>query len=262
MKVKPKKSLGQHFLKDKATAMRIAGTISPDQLPASAQRWGALPVVEVGPGMGMLTQFLINRNREVAAVEIDSESVEYLHAEMPQLKVVEGDFLKLDTEAFGPGEHVLIGNYPYNISSQIFFKVLDDRDKWPVVAGMLQREVAQRICAGPGSKVYGILSVFLRAWYDCEYLFSVPPDVFAPPPKVTSGVLRLTRNSRTDLGCDEARFRTVVKTAFGQRRKTLRNSLATLLGKDNPILQEEIMTLRPERLDVEDFVKITNAIPE
>lgn len=262
MKVKPKKSLGQHFLKDTATAMRIAETIAPEELPASARRWGALPVVEVGPGMGMLTQFLITQNRQVTAVEIDSESVEYLHAEMPQLTVVEGDFLKLDPDAFGPGEHVLIGNYPYNISSQIFFKVLEDRDRWPVVAGMLQREVAQRICAGPGSKVYGILSVFLRAWYDCEYLFSVPPDVFSPPPKVTSGVLRLTRNSRTELGCDESRFRTVVKTAFGQRRKTLRNSLAGLLGKDNPILQQEIMTLRPERLDVEDFVKITNAIPE
>ncbi|MDE6335958.1 MAG: 16S rRNA (adenine(1518)-N(6)/adenine(1519)-N(6))-dimethyltransferase RsmA, partial [Muribaculaceae bacterium] len=188
------------------------------------------------------------------------ESVVYLSRGYPALDVIEADFLKMDLDDIFPGQFTLIGNYPYNISSQIFFKVLDYKEKIPVVAGMLQKEVAERICSAPGSKVYGILSVLLQAWYDCEYLFNVAPGVFTPPPKVTSGVLRLTRNSRTDLGCDEKLFKNVVKTAFGQRRKTLRNSLSGLIPTDAPIMKEPIMALRPERLSVEDFIRLTQAI--
>ena len=257
--VKAKKALGQHFLTDLNVAKRIADTIESPQLPEEAKRWGDLPVLEVGPGMGVLSQFLTNNHRNVKAVEIDTESVDYLHKVFPSLEVIEGDFLKMDlSELFG-GQFALIGNYPYNISSQIFFKVLDYREKIPVVAGMLQKEVAERICCKPGTKVYGILSVLLQAWYDCEYLFNVPPGVFSPPPKVTSGVIRLTRNSRTSLGCDERLFKTVVKTAFGQRRKTLRNSLGGIIPPDAPIMKEPIMGLRPERLSVEDFITLTLA---
>ncbi|MDE6771259.1 MAG: 16S rRNA (adenine(1518)-N(6)/adenine(1519)-N(6))-dimethyltransferase RsmA [Muribaculaceae bacterium] len=257
--VKAKKALGQHFLTDLNVAKRIADTIEKDQLPGNAKRWADIPVAEVGPGMGVLSQFLIKAGRVVKAVEIDSESVEYLNKVFPDLEVIEGDFLKMNlTDLFG-GEFALIGNYPYNISSQIFFKVLDSKEQIPVVAGMLQKEVAERICCKPGSKVYGILSVLLQAWYDCEYLFSVPPGVFAPPPKVTSGVIRLTRNDRTSLGCDERLFKTVVKTAFGQRRKTLRNSLSSIIPADSPIMKDPIMGLRPERLGVEDFIKLTLA---
>lgn len=252
--------MGQHFLKDLNVADRIAKTISGASLPADSRQWGSLPVVEIGPGMGVLTRFLTEAGRDVTAIEIDTESVEYLHREMPGLKVIEGDFLKMNLDDIIPGEMALIGNYPYNISSQIFFKVLDFREKIPVVAGMLQKEVAERICAGPGSKVYGILSVLLQAWYDCTYLFSVPPGVFAPPPKVTSGVLRLVRNSRKELGCDERKFKTVVKTAFGQRRKTLRNSLASLIGKDNAITADPIFSLRPEQLSPDDFIRLTQII--
>ena len=260
--VKAKKSLGQHFLKDLGIAKKIADTIQPSQLPeADAAKWGELPVVEVGPGMGVLSRFLKENGREVKAVELDPESVAFLHDAFPELDVVEGDFLKMDLSELFPGKITLIGNYPYNISSQIFFKVLDNREKVPVVAGMLQKEVAQRICSGPGSKVYGILSVLLQAWYDCKYLFDVGPLVFSPPPKVTSGVIRLTRNSRTELGCDEKRFKNVVKTAFGQRRKTLRNSIGGLMGKDNPVLADPIMGMRPEQLSVEDFIKLTKALP-
>lgn len=257
MSVKAKKSLGQHFLKDLGIAKKIADTIQPSGLPADkAEEWGSLPVVEVGPGMGVLSRFLKDNGREVKAVELDSESVEFLKNTFPELDVVEGDFLKMDLDTLFPGEMALIGNYPYNISSQIFFKVLDNRGKIPVVAGMLQKEVAQRICSGPGSKVYGILSVLLQAWYDCKYLFDVGPMVFSPPPKVTSGVIRLTRNSRTELGCDEKKFKTVVKTAFGQRRKTLKNSIGGLLGPDNPLLSDPILAKRPEQLGVEEFIRI------
>ncbi len=218
--------------------------------------------MEIGPGMGVLTRYLVESGRDVTAVEIDTESVEYLSREMPELRVVEGDFLKLDLDSIIEGEMALIGNYPYNISSQIFFKVLDYKEKIPVVAGMLQKEVAERICAGPGSKVYGILSVLLQAWYDCSYLFSVPPGVFAPPPKVTSGVLRLTRNGRRELGCDERKFKTVVKTAFGQRRKTLRNSLGGMIAKESPLSQWELLSKRPEQLSVDDFIRLTAAIQQ
>ena len=259
--VKAKKSLGQHFLKDLGIAKKIADTIRPSELPTDrAEEWGSLPVVEVGPGMGVLSRFLKDNGREVKAVELDPESVEFLHKDFPGLDVVEGDFLKMDLDELFPGEIALIGNYPYNISSQIFFKVLDNREKVPVVAGMLQKEVAQRICSGPGSKVYGILSVLLQAWYDCKYLFDVGPLVFSPPPKVTSGVIRLTRNTRTELGCDEKKFKTVVKTAFGQRRKTLRNSIGGLIGPDNPLREDPILGQRPEQLTVEDFIRITQAL--
>ena len=202
----------------------------------------------------------MHSGRQLTAVELDHESVEFLARLYPELKVVEADFLKMNLDEIYPGEFALIGNYPYNISSQIFFKVLDNRDKIPVVSGMLQKEVAERICSGPGSKVYGILSVLLQAWYDCEYLFNVEPGVFAPPPKVRSGVLRLTRNSRQSLGVDEAFFKTVVKTAFGQRRKTLRNSLASFISQSAMPADSEILSLRPERLSVEQFIHLAKEL--
>lgn len=260
MKVRAKKELGQHFLNDLNIAKKIAETIETPQLPEYAKQWGNLPIVEVGPGMGVLSQFLMQSGREVKAIELDAESVEFLKKVFPDLKVVQGDFLKMNLDDIFPGELALIGNYPYNISSQIFFKVLDYKEKIPVVAGMLQKEVAQRICSKPGSKVYGILSVLLQAWYDCEYLFDVPPGVFSPPPKVTSGVIRLTRNSRTELGCDEKMFKTVIKTSFGQRRKTLRNSLASLIPVNSTIWQDPILARRPETLSVEEFISLTKTI--
>lgn len=260
MKVRAKKALGQHFLKDLDIAKKIAQTIETTQLPDEAKKWGDLPVLEVGPGMGVLSQFLMESGREVKAVELDSESVEFLRKVFPKLDVVEGDFLKMDLSDIFKTEFTLIGNYPYNISSQIFFKVLDYKEKIPVVAGMLQKEVAQRICSGPGSKVYGILSVLLQAWYDCDYLFDVAPGVFSPPPKVTSGVIRLRRNSRASLGCDERLFKTIVKTSFGQRRKTLRNSLASLIPVNSPVWQDSILSRRPETLSVEEFINITNQL--
>lgn len=263
--VRAKKALGQHFLTDLGVARRIALTISEEELvkcsrPEMAPQWAALPVVEIGPGMGVLTKFLLEEGRKVTCVELDGESVEYLAQTMPDLKVLEADFLKTDIAQLGSGEMALIGNYPYNISSQIFFKVLDNKEHFPVVAGMLQKEVAERICSAPVSKVYGILSVLLQAWYDCRYLFTVPPTVFSPPPKVQSGVLCLTRNSRTTLGCDERLFKTIVKTTFGQRRKTLRNSLKSLCGGQEILPGDPVMALRPERLGVEDFIRITVAL--
>ena len=260
MKVRAKKALGQHFLKDLDIAKKIAQTIETTQLPDEAKKWGNLPVLEVGPGMGVLSQFLMESGREVKAVELDSESVEFLRKVFPKLDVVEGDFLKMDLSDIFKTEFTLIGNYPYNISSQIFFKVLDYKEKIPVVAGMLQKEVAQRICSGPGSKVYGILSVLLQAWYDCDYLLDVAPGVFSPPPKVTSGVIRLIRNSRASLGCDERLFKTIVKTSFGQRRKTLRNSLASLIPVNSPVWQDSILSRRPETLSVEEFINLTNRL--
>lgn len=265
MEVKAKKALGQHFLTDLPTAERIADTISARELtqvcgPELGAEWGALPVVEIGPGMGVLTDFLVAAGRDVTAIEIDHESVEYLCRHKPDIKVREGDFLRLDLNEVASGEVALIGNYPYNISSQIFFRALEYREKIPVIAGMLQKEVAERICSGPGSKVYGILSVLLQAWYDCEYLFTVEPGVFSPPPKVRSGVLRLTRNSRIDLGVDEKKFKTVVKTAFGQRRKTLRNSLAGLIPPGSPLLEDPILKERPERLSIDQFLYLTESL--
>lgn len=260
MKVKPKKNLGQHFLNDENIAAEIADTISGSSIPDCPSEWAGLPILEVGPGMGVLTKYLMATGRTVTAVELDSESVRYLAGAYPSLKVVEADFLHLNLADIYPGKFALIGNYPYNISSQIFFKVLENREQIPVAAGMLQKEVAERICSGPGGKAYGILSVLLQAWYNCEYLFNVEPHVFTPPPKVRSGVLRLTRNNRTELGCDETIFKRVVKTAFGQRRKTLRNSLSSLLKPDSPALQSRFMSERPERLSVDGFIELTNLL--
>lgn len=260
MQVRAKKNLGQHFLKDEDIARRIADTLSVENLPAGQPEWGELPILEIGPGMGVLTKYLMDTGRPLKAIELDHESVEFLNHLYPDLDVIEADFLKMNLDDIFPGEFALIGNYPYNISSQIFFKVLDYREKIPVVSGMLQKEVAERICSGPGSKVYGILSVLLQAWYDCEYLFNVEPFVFTPPPKVRSGVLRLTRNSRRTLGVDEAFFKTVIKTAFGQRRKTLRNSLAPLIARSGATLPDALLALRPERLSVDDFIELARSL--
>lgn len=253
MNVKPKKALGQHFLTDTDVAARIAGT-------ALRPPYDGLPLLEIGPGTGVLTNFLMQQQRPLKVIEIDTESVEYLHRTHPSLDVVEGDFLQMSLDDLFEGEFAVIGNYPYNISSQIFFKVLDYKDRIPLVSGMLQREVAERICAPEGNRQRGILSVLLQAWYDCEYLFTVSEHVFLPPPKVKSGVLRLTRNSRTSLGCDEMRFRQVVKTAFGQRRKTLRNSLSSLIPADSALRQDPLLGERPERLSVEQFINLTKRI--
>ena len=256
--VRAKKSLGQHFLIDLDVAQRIAATVSEYQ---------QLPVLEVGPGMGVLTQYLLQQGHDLKVVELDSESVAYLQENYPALadRIIEKDFLKLDLqEACGTGNMVVIGNYPYNISSQILFKVLDYKDQVVCCSGMFQREVAQRIAAGPGSKTYGILSVLLQAWYDIEYLFTVDENVFDPPPKVKSGVIKLVRNDVTNLGCDERLFKSVVKTSFGQRRKTLRNSLRGMIPPDAmPRLDEQYADLfkrRPEQLSVSEFVELTNII--
>ncbi len=256
-KVKPKKALGQHFLTDLSVARRIAETLN-DQM--------GHPVIEVGPGMGVLTQFLLELGHDVTVAEIDSESVEYLNVHYPQLaaggKILECDFLKTDLNKVIPGEDpfCVIGNYPYNISSQIFFHVLEYKDRIMCCSGMLQREVAERLAAKPGTKARGILSVLLQAWYDVEYLFTVSEHVFNPPPKVKSGVIKMTRNAVTDLGCDERLFKSVVKTSFGQRRKTLRNSLRGLLPAGASLPDSELMAMRPEQLSVEQFVELTNLI--
>ena len=220
-------------------------------------------MLEIGPGMGVLTQYLIADGHDLKVVELDTESVEYLNEHYPELdgRIISADFLKLNlTEIFGDREFCVIGNYPYNISSQILFKILDYKDQVPCCSGMFQREVAQRVAAPPGSKTYGILSVLLQAWYDIEYLFTVPEHVFNPPPKVKSGVIKLTRNSVTDLGCDEKLFKTVVKTSFGQRRKTLRNSLRSMVQNDAEVLQNPIFAMRPEQLSVAQFIELTNII--
>lgn len=252
--VKAKKNLGQHFLTDLSVAQRIADTLLD---------YRETPVLEIGPGMGVLTQYLIADGHDLKVVELDTESVEYLNEHYPELdgRIISADFLKLNlTDIFGDREFCVIGNYPYNISSQILFKILDYKDQVPCCSGMFQREVAQRVAAPPGSKTYGILSVLLQAWYDIEYLFTVPEHVFNPPPKVKSGVIKLTRNSVTDLGCDEKLFKTVVKTSFGQRRKTLRNSLRSMVQNDAEILQNPIFAMRPEQLSVAQFIELTNII--
>lgn len=255
-RVKPKKALGQHFLTDLGIARRIADTL---------ESYGNLPVLEVGPGMGVLTQFLLENGYDVKVAEIDGESVSYLRENFPGLegRIIDGDFLKLDlNDVFADAPKInVIGNYPYNISSQIFFHVLDYRDRVECCSGMLQREVAERLAAAPGTKARGILSVLLQAWYDVEYLFTVSEHVFNPPPKVKSGVIRMTRNSVTDLGCDERLFKSVVKTAFGQRRKTLRNSLKGMFPPKSPLLETTgMLALRPEQLTVAQFIELTNII--
>ncbi len=255
--VRAKKQLGQHFLKDLTIAQSIADTL---QIAVPAE--GKMPVLEIGPGMGVLTQFLLkNTNYYTTAIEIDRESVAYLHEWYPELNLIEGDFLRLNLDDIYPGQQFcVIGNYPYNISSQIFFKVLDNKERIPVCSGMIQKEVAERMAAKPGCKAYGILSVLMQAYYDIEYLFTVHEYVFDPPPKVKSAVIRLTRNQRVCLDCDEKLFKTVVKTAFNQRRKQMRNSLQALVGKGNPLLEEPIFTKRPEQLSVEMFVQLTKMI--
>ncbi len=279
--VKPKKFLGQHFLTDLDIARRIADTVdaTPD-----------LPILEVGPGMGVMTQYLMQKPRPLRVVELDFESVEYLRRTWPQMEdnIIEDDFLKMHLDRTFDGQpFVLTGNYPYNISSQIFFKMLDNKDLIPCCTGMIQKEVADRICAHPGTKAYGILSVLIQAWYTPEYLFTVEPSVFNPPPKVRSAVIRLTRNDTSALGCDEALFRRVVKTTFNQRRKTLRNNIKPLLNEllqstkngdsiekidssTEPraslneriaeLLADPLFNLRPEQLSLQQFVDLTRRI--
>ena len=255
--VRPKKNLGQHFLTDLNVAKAIADTV--DACPE-------IPVLEVGPGMGVLTQYLTQKERPVKVVEIDRESVEYLNEAYPMLRdnILGEDFLRMDlSKIFEGRQFVLTGNYPYDISSQIFFKMLDNRDLIPCCTGMIQREVALRMASQPGNKQYGILSVLIQAWYDVEYLFTVDEHVFNPPPKVKSAVIRMTRNSVEKLGCDEALFKRVVKAVFNQRRKMLRVSLRQIFGgldsKDS-FFANEIMTKRPEQLTIEQFVDLTNLV--
>lgn len=268
--VRPKKQLGQHFLTDQDVARRIADTV--DACPA-------LPILEVGPGMGVLTQYLLPKGRPVKVVEIDTESVAYLKENMPQLgeNILGDDFLRMPLDqVFGGQPFVLTGNYPYNISSQIFFRMLEYRDLIPCCTGMIQREVAQRMATGPGSRTYGILSVLLQAWYSVEYLFTVDEHVFCPPPKVKSAVIRLTRNEVSSLPCNEVLFRRVVKTTFNQRRKTLRNNIRPLLAQiDNEQrekgmqpkdhtewLAQELFQKRPEQLSVQDFISLTLSLQQ
>ena len=253
-KVRAKKSLGQHFLTDLSVAERIAHTLDD---------YKHLPVLEVGPGMGVLTQFLLEMGVDLTVVELDSESVDYLNAAFPQLhgRIIGEDFLKMDLhKLYGDEPFCVIGNYPYNISTQIFFKVLDYRDQVLCCSGMLQREVAQRIAEPPGSKTYGILSVLLQAWYGIEYLFTVDEHVFNPPPKVKSGVVRLVRNDVTDLGVDERMFKRIVKSSFGQRRKMLRSSLKPLFANNLAAMERDVFRQRPEQLGVEDFIALTKLL--
>lgn len=255
--VKPKKNLGQHFLTDLGIAKSIADTV--DACPD-------IPVLEIGPGMGVMTQYLVEKPREVKAVEIDRESVAYLKEHFPTLhdNIIGQDFLRMDlNNVFDGRQFVLTGNYPYDISSQIFFKMLDYRNLIPCCTGMIQREVALRIASAPGTKAYGILSVLIQAWYDVEYLFTVDEHVFNPPPKVKSAVIRMTRNEVQHLGCDEVLFKRLVKAVFNQRRKMLRVSLRQLFsgkGASADFYAGELMTKRPEQLSIEQFVELTNLV--
>ncbi|MGI4021767.1 MAG: 16S rRNA (adenine(1518)-N(6)/adenine(1519)-N(6))-dimethyltransferase RsmA [Janthinobacterium lividum] len=249
--VKAKKHLGQHFLTDKNIAAKIVNSLNSEG-----------QVLEVGPGMGILSDFLLQKPElEVFLVDIDTESYQFLQKKYPQLeqKLINADFLQMDFDAVFTSTFSIIGNFPYNISSQILFKVLDNRNKVPEVVGMFQKEVAERCAAKPGSKEYGILSVFLQAYYKVEYLFTVKAGVFNPPPKVLSGVMRLSRNEIKELDCDEKLFWQVVKAGFNQRRKTLRNALSSLINKEK-MTEEPMLNLRAERLSVADFVKLTNMI--
>lgn len=263
--VRPKKNLGQHFLTDLNIAKSIADTV--DACPD-------IPVLEIGPGMGVLTQYLVVKPREVKVVEIDRESVAYLHEHFDGREsgndggewIMSADFLRMDlNEVFNGRQFVLTGNYPYDISSQIFFKMLDNKELIPCCTGMIQREVALRMAAVPGNKQYGILSVLMQAWYDVEFLFTVDENVFNPPPKVKSAVIRMTRNGVADLGCDWKLFKRVVKAVFNQRRKMLRVSLKQLFTNgqpDNGFFEGELMTKRPEQLTIAQFVELTNMVEE
>ncbi len=256
MSVRAKKHLGQHFLTDKNICQKIAAQHKGHQ--------DCTKVLEIGPGMGAITEYLLKQeNQDLYVMEIDRDSIAYLHQHFPQLegKIIEADFLKMDLKKImGDDKFAVVGNFPYNISSQILFKCLDYRDQIPEIMGMFQKEVAMRVAEKPGSKTYGIMSVLLQAFYDIEYCFTVDEHVFNPPPKVKSGVIRCTRNERGSLQCDEKLFIRIVKMSFNQRRKTIRNSIKQLInGKefDHPFL-----TLRPERLSVEDFVELTKAVQE
>ena len=275
MEVRAKKALGQHFLTDLKIAESIVSSL---RLPGCGEKyisegedWPS-QTLEIGPGMGVLSQYLLRKpEADLKMIEIDNESVAYLLSHFPEAdgRVIYGDFLKMDLDSLFPGQFNVIGNFPYNISSQIFFRILDCRGRIPQVVCMIQKEVAERIAEKPGSKTYGILSVLLQAWYDIEYLFTVGSGAFAPPPKVQSAVIRLTRNARQDLGCDPSDFKFIVKTAFGQRRKTLRNSLKPLIASKASregwdaerlaaFVSDPVSDLRPERLGVEEFVSLTN----
>ncbi|AXT57637.1 16S rRNA (adenine(1518)-N(6)/adenine(1519)-N(6))-dimethyltransferase RsmA [Aquimarina sp. AD1] len=257
--VRAKKHLGQHFLKDENIAKKIGDTLTLN---------GYTNVIEIGPGMGVLTKYILQKDVDLIAMDLDTESIDYLNTSFPlehpeirngkgAFKVIEADFLKYDLDTlFDNDPFAITGNFPYNISSQIVFKTLEKRKRIPEFTGMFQKEVAQRICEKPGSKAYGILSVLTQAFYNAEYLFTVPPSVFNPPPKVDSGVLRLIRKSNHTLPCDEKLFYKVVKTSFGQRRKTLRNSLKTFQLPDE-IKEMEILTKRPEQLSVDQFIELT-----
>lgn len=252
--VRAKKHLGQHFLTDKNIAAKIVDSLRPENKYSQ--------VLEVGPGMGILSDFLLEKKEyETSLIDIDDESVQYLQKKYPQLgnRLLNADFLQLDFAATFNGPLGIIGNFPYNISSQILFKVLDNRQQVVEVVGMFQKEVAERCAAKPGSKEYGILSVFLQAYYKVEYLFTVKAGVFNPPPKVLSAVIRLTRNETTELNCDEKLFWQVVKAGFNQRRKTLRNAVSSLINKEK-MTDEPLLDLRAERLNVEDFIRLTNLI--
>ena len=276
--VRPKKNLGQHFLTDLSIAKAIADTV--DACPE-------LPVLEVGPGMGVMTQYLVEKPRPLKVVEIDRESVAYLkerfnwnvkeergesreergerREERGYSNILSADFLQMDLHTVFDGQpFVLTGNYPYDISSQIFFKMLDNKDLIPCCTGMIQREVALRIASEPGNKAYGILSVLIQAWYNVEYLFTVDEHVFNPPPKVKSAVIRLTRNEVMDLGCDERLFKRLVKTVFNQRRKMLRVSLKQMVPSDSSLftLHSSLLTKRPEQLSIPQFVELTNLVSE
>ena len=252
-KVRPKKKLGQHFLTDLNIAQKIADLLQFEQYQN---------LLEIGPGTGVLTQFLVSKTTALHLVEIDEESILFLEKTYTeeQLNLIKGDFLKLDLNSiFGSDDFAIIGNFPYNISSQIVFKVLENKSQIPFFAGMFQKEVAERICEPPGSKKYGILSVLAQLYYETEYLFTVPPGVFNPPPKVDSAVIQMTRKKEFNLGCNEALLKKIVKLSFQQRRKTLRNSLKTL-NLPNNLREDSIFDLRPEKLSGDDFIQLTKRI--
>ena len=253
--VTAKKRLGQHFLTDLSIARDIADTV--DTCPG-------LPVLEVGPGMGVLTQFLLEKEHPLKVVEIDEESVSYLCKNLPGLQeenIIPDDFLKMHLDRlFDGGQFMLIGNYPYNISSQIFFKMLDYKEYIPYCSGMIQKEVGERLAAKPGNKSYGILSILIQVWYDVEYLFTVNENVFSPPPKVKSAVVLMKRNGRTCMGCNEELFKKIVKGTFNQRRKKLRNSIQQIVGKESPIMNDAVLEKRPEQLSIEEFIELTNKV--
>lgn len=248
--VKPKKHLGQHFLLDDSVSKRIASSISCFS--------DNTKVLEIGPGTGALTKYLLAENKDVIAYEIDRESVDYLAANFPDLEVRKEDFLKLDFTEFGNQKLIVIGNFPYNISSQILFKILEAKELVVELVGMFQKEVALRVSQQPGNKQYGILSVLIQAYFDVEYLFTVDEHVFDPPPKVKSGVIRIKRNTTTELSCDEKLFKRIVKTAFNQRRKMIRNSLKIFLNDKKT--NHPLFTMRPEQMAVQDFIELTNIL--